>query len=288
MLLKKPTFAKTKRAIFICSFLALSLLHFLVFWLYINFDTIRLTFFRVNEYGEEIFVWVDNYAKLFKDIFLKEDKAASTSFWNSFHAVAINLIILPISIVVAYALYKRVYGYKVFRIIFFLPSVISIVVLAAAFREMFRQYDDGTTIIIGPVAQLLSKIGINKQWLTPDVDTDVRWPLIYLFAILNGMGANVILMTSAMNRIPTEISEASRIDGCGFFREMTYVTIPLIMPTITTWVMMIFSATYSFFILRLCINTYHLKPMYLQKQTKLPLQMYHLLERLVQSTCLLC
>ena len=257
MLLKKPTFAKTKRAIFICSFLALSLLHFLVFWLYINFDTIRLTFFRVNEYGEEIFVWVDNYAKLFKDIFLKEDKAASTSFWNSFHAVAINLIILPISIVVAYALYKRVYGYKVFRIIFFLPSVISIVVLAAAFREMFRQYDDGTTIIIGPVAQLLSKIGINKQWLTPDVDTDVKWPLIYLFAILNGMGANVILMTSAMNRIPTEISEASRIDGCGFFREMTYVTIPLIMPTITTWVMMIFSATYSFFMQPMLILEYN-------------------------------
>ena len=257
MLLKKPTFAKTKRAIFICSFLALSLLHFLVFWLYINFDTIRLTFFRVNEYGEEIFVWVDNYAKLFKDIFLKEDKAASTSFWNSFHAVAINLIILPISIVVAYALYKRVYGYKVFRIIFFLPSVISIVVLAAAFREMFRQYDDGTTIIIGPVAQLLSKIGINKQWLTPDVDTEVKWPLIYLFAILNGMGANVILMTSAMNRIPTEISEASRIDGCGFFREMTYVTIPLIMPTITTWVMMIFSATYSFFMQPMLILEYN-------------------------------
>ena len=257
MLLKKQTFAKTKRVIFICSFLALSLIHFLVFWLYINFDTIRLTFFRVNEYGEEIFVWFDNYAKLFKDIFLREDKAAATSFWNSFHAVAINLIILPIAIVVAYALYKKVYGYKIFRIIFFLPSVISIVVLAAAFREMFRQYDDGTNIIIGPVAQLLSKIGINKQWLTPDVDVNVKWPLIYLFAILNGMGANVILMTSAMNRIPTEISEASRIDGCGFFREMTYVTVPLIMPTITTWVMMIFSATYSFFMQPMLILEYN-------------------------------
>ncbi len=257
MLLRKPTFAKTKRVIFICSFLALAVLHFLVFWLYINFDTIRLTFFKVNEYGEEIFVWVDNYAKLFKDVFLREDKAAATSFWNSFHAVAINLIILPIAIVVAYALYKKVYGYKIFRIIFFLPSVVSIVVLAAAFREMFRQYDDGTTVITGPVAQLLSMIGINKQWLTPDVDTGVKWPLIYLFAILNGMGANVILMTSAMNRIPTEISEASRIDGCGFFREMTYVTVPLIMPTITTWVMMIFAATYSFFMQPMLILEYN-------------------------------
>ncbi len=236
-----------KRTIFIVSFLALSLAHFIVFWLFINIDTIRLTFFNVNEYGEEIFVNFYNYAKLFRDIFGGEDKAAQRSFFNTFHAVGINMLILPISIIVAYAFYKKVYGFSFYRIIFYLPSVISIVVLAAAFREMFRQYDDGTTIITGPVAQLLSSIGINKQWLDPGVDVDVKWPLIYTFAILNGMGANVILLTSAMNRIPKELSEASRLDGCGFFREMTHVTIPLVMPTITTWVMMIFAATYSFF-----------------------------------------
>ena len=247
MILKRKSFANVKRTIFICSFLALAIVHFLVFWCYINIDTIRLTFFRVNEYGEETFVWFENYSRLFKDIFLREDVSAYTSFWNSFHAVGINFIILPISVIVAYSFYKKVYGYKFYRVVFYLPSVISIVVLAAAFREMFRQYNDGTTVIVGPVAQLLSAIGINKEWLTPDVDTGVKWPLIYTFAILNGMGANVILLTSAMNRIPKEISEASRLDGCGFFRELTHVTLPLVMPTITTWVMMIFSAVYAFF-----------------------------------------
>lgn len=257
MILKKQVFAKSKRVIFICSFLALSLIHFAVFWCYINFDTIRLTFFRVNEYGEETFVWFYNYQKLFKDIILREDKPAATAFWNSFHAVAINLIILPIAVIVAYAFYKKVYGYSFYRIIFYLPSVISIVVLAAAFREMFRQYNDGSTVIIGPVAQILSKIGVNKEWLTPDTDTEVKWPLIYTFAILNGMGANVILLTSAMNRIPREISEASRLDGCGFFRELTHVTVPLIMPTITTWVMMIFASVYGFFMQPMLILEYN-------------------------------
>ena len=259
MILKKrrEVWSNTKRIVFICSFLALSLIHFAVFWAYINFDTIRLTFFRVNQYREEIFAGFDNYKELFKNIFLKEDRAAARSFWNSFHAVGINFIILPISVIVAYAFYKKVYGYKFYRVIFYLPSIISIVVLAAAFREMFRQYDDGYTVINGPVAQLLSAIGINKQWLTPDVDTNVKWPLIYTFAILNGMGANVILITSAMNRIPREISEASRIDGCGFFREMTHVTIPLVMPTITTWVMMIFSSVYSFFMQPMLILEYN-------------------------------
>ena len=256
MLLKRQVYAKSKRAIFIIAFLALSLLHFAVFWCYINFDTIRLTFFKVV-YGEEIFVGFDNYAVLFRNIFGGVDKGSATSFWNSFHAVGINLIILPISIVVAYAFYKKVYGHTFYRIIFYLPSVISIVVLAAAFREMFRQYNDGFTVINGPVAQLLSALGINKQWLTPDVDTNVKWPLIYLFAVLNGMGTNVILISSAMNRIPKEISEASRIDGAGFFRELTHVTLPLVMPTITTWVMMIFASVYSFFMQPMLILDYN-------------------------------
>lgn len=248
MILQQRKVSKeVKKTIFIVSFLALSLIHFIVFWAFINIDTIRLTFFRANEYNEEVFVGFYNYAKLFKDIFGGQDKAAQRSFFNSFHAVAINLLILPLAIIVAYAFYKKVYGYSFYRIVFYLPSIISIVVLAAAFREMFRQYDDGSTIIVGPVAQLLSMIGINKQWLDMGVNPEVKWPLIYTFAILNGMGANVILLTSAMNRIPKELSEASRLDGCGFFREMTHVTIPLVMPTITTWVMMIFAATYNFF-----------------------------------------
>lgn len=248
ILQKKKTSLKVKRTIFIVSFLALSLAHFIVFWAFINFDTIRLTFFKTNEYNEEFFVGFDNYAKLFGDIFGGQDKSTQRAFFNSFHAVGINFIILPLAIIVAYAFYKKVYGYSFYRIIFYLPSIISIVVLAAAFREMFRQYDDGTTIITGPVAQLLSNLGIKVSWLDPGVDTHVKWPLIYTFAILNGMGANVILLTSAMNRIPKELSEASRLDGCGFFKEMTHVTIPLVMPTITTWVMMIFASTYNFFL----------------------------------------
>ena len=257
MLLKRQTFAKTKRTVFIIAFLALSLIHFAIFWCYINFDTIRLTFFNVNEYGEETFVGLYNYKLLFQNVIMGRDKASQTSFWNSFHAVAINLIILPISILVAYTFYKKVYGHKFYRIVFYIPSIISIVVLAAAFREMFRQYDDGYTVINGPVAQLLSALGINKQWLDPVKDTGVKWPLIYLFAILNGMGANVILISSAMNRIPKEISEASRLDGCGFFRELTHVTLPLVMPTITTWVMMIFASVYSFFMQPMLILDYN-------------------------------
>lgn len=290
MILKRQIFAKTKRTVFIIAFLALSLIHFAVFWCYINFDTIRLTFFEI-QYGEEVFVGFNNYITLFENIFGGKDRSAANEFWNSFHAVGINLIILPISIVVAYCFHKKVYGSSFYRIVFYLPSVISIVVLAAAFREMFRQYNDGGKLVYGPVAQLLNAIGINKQWLAPGSDTDVKWPLIYLFAILNGMGANVILITSAMNRIPKEISEASRIDGCGFFREMTHITLPLIMPTITTWMMMIFASVYSFFMQPMLIMDYNVGAENIYSTT--PLQIFTLVanaglkkQNLITAACL--
>lgn len=291
MILKRQTFAKTKRTVFICAFLALSLANFAVFWCYINFDTIRLTFFEVDVIGKETFVGGKNYAKLFADIFARQDVGAANSFWNSFHAVAINLIILPISIIVAYCFYKKVYGHSFYRIIFYLPSVISIVVLTAAFREMFRQYTASGVEASGPVAQILSWLGLNKQWLAPFVDTEVKWPLIYLFCILNGMGANVILITSAMNRIPKEVSEASRLDGCGFFKELTHVTVPLIMPTVTTWVMMIFASVYSFFMQPMLILDYNTGPTMMYSTA--PMQIFTMVSQagynqqlLIQAACL--
>lgn len=247
MLLQSRKFASCKRTVFILSFLALSLFNFIVFWVFINFDTIKLTLYDINEWGDEIYVGLKNYKLLFEKIFVKTSSQEHTYFWNSFKAVWINLIILPISIIVAYAFSKKVYGNTFFRIIFFLPSVISIVVLAAAFREMFRQYNDGTTTIIGPVATILKAFGINKSWLDPMKGPETVWPLVYLFAILNGLGTNVILISSAMQRIPKEVSEASRLDGCGFWKELTFVSLPLVMPTITTWVMMIFASAYGFF-----------------------------------------
>ena len=106
---KKRVFAETKRIVFIVSFLALSLIHFAVFWCYINFDTIRMTFFRVDKIThEEIFVGLEEYEILFRNIFLREDIKAANGFWNSFHAVSINLIILPLAVIVAYCFYKKV------------------------------------------------------------------------------------------------------------------------------------------------------------------------------------
>ena len=241
---KKRKKTNWKRSMFITGLLALSVSHFLIFWVYMNFETVRMTFFEYKKYkGMAEFVGFDGYVKLFKEFFIYEGHEANLNiFLNTFRAITINLIIFPIALYTAYAFYKKVYGEKFFRVIFYLPSVISLVALTMAYRNMF----DGN--VGGPVAELFKKMGANtNNWLDVNLPNNTQiWPIIYIFCVLMGLGTNVILMSGAMLRIPQDIPEALQIDGCGYFREMFSVTVPLIMPTITTWGIAIFTSVFGF------------------------------------------
>ena len=232
-----------KRGLFLTCLLFLSVTHFLIFWVYMNFETIRLTFFKYNMYNELTFVGFERYVKIFKEFFIYEDNQSNlNTFFNTFRAILINVVIFPLALYTAYSFYKKVYGEKFFRVIFYMPSVISMVALTMAYRSMY----DGN--IGGPVAEIFSWFGVNTNtWLDVGLPDNTQiWPVIYVFSILMGLGTNVILMSGAMLRIPQEIPEALEIDGCGYFREMFSVTIPLIMPTITTWSIAIFTSVFGF------------------------------------------
>ena len=242
---------RIREVLFIILFLSPAIIHFLVYWLYINIDTIRLTFFEWQPMeGVYNFVGFKNYVNIFKGIFAGEDLQLQKAFLNSFNGVAINVIVFPIAIVVAYAFYKKVPGTPVFRVIFYLPSVISLVALCAAYREMFGSETPG------PFAQLFSIFGINPPhaWLNFEIGSKTFWLLVYMFCIFNGLGTNVILISSAMQRIPKEVSEAAKLDGSGFFHELVHVTIPLVMPTIATWAMMIFTSVFNFYMQPMLIS----------------------------------
>ena len=242
---------RIKELLFACLFLMPAVLHFAVYWVYINVDTIRLTFFEyLPMEGVYSFVGFKNYVNIFKDIFAGDDPQLQSAFFNSFNGVAINIIVFPIAIVVAYAFYKKVPGTTFFRVVFYLPSVISMVALCAAYREMFGSETPG------PFAQFFSFFGINPPhaWLSFEKGSKTFWPLIYMFCIFNGLGTNVILISSAMQRIPQEVSEAAKLDGSGFFHELIHITIPLIMPTIATWAMLIFTSVFNFYMQPMLIS----------------------------------
>lgn len=238
---------KLKLFFFIATMLSVSLLHFLIFWVYVNFDTVRLTFYRfdiiTNGY---VYNGFENYIEIIQHTFIEHRASDFNVFINTFRAIIVNIIILPIALITAYAFYKKVYGEKTFRVIFYLPSIISIVVQCSAFLAMFKTYTFAGDINYGPYSKFFRLFGYAPEWLDRGVDGNMMWVLIYAFGIIAGLGTNVILMSSAMLRIPTSVTEAAELDGVGFYKELFTITLPLIMPTITTWITMIIASVFGF------------------------------------------
>ena len=116
------------------------------------------------------------------------------------------------------------------------------VVMVMVYSFMF----DSSFGIVDPI---LTKLGLEHKipewgWLGT---RDTANGLIVGYCIWGGLGGNLILLASAMGRIPEELVEAGKIDGLGFFREMWSVTVPLIGTTLGTLYMMGTTVIFTFF-----------------------------------------
>lgn len=250
---RKKKRRKIGERIFIICLLIYPIGHWLVFWLYTNLRTFALPFMEWDYWeAKYIFPHPEGLFYNFKnqiESFLLVDTTGKhltvyTAFFNTFHSLAINLILLPIAIFIGYALSKHVPGEKIFRVIFFLPNILSTVVLCLAFRFMFEANE---ALFIGPGAKLLRFLGFDFDgW---NILNQKRiWTLVYIFCIWAGLSINVLLISSAFQRIPKEITEAARMDGITFFGEFFRIGIPLIMPTITTFLVNAVTAVTVFYL----------------------------------------
>ena len=209
---KRLRSGKRKTTVFVWLMLAYPIAHFLVFWLYINANTIFMTFFRYSPNTQE-YVWygLNNFWELFGDMFLGHNERTFNSMLNSLWIFPVNnFIILPLSFVCAFFLFKKIPCANLFRVVFFLPSIISITVLALAYRSMFNSD-------YGPFYKLCELIFGEK---TP--------------FFLDSNGYNVVLLNGGISRIPQEILEYSRLDGVTTVREMFQIVLPLVWPTMST------------------------------------------------------
>ena len=138
--------------------------------------------------------------------------------------------------VVAYFLYKKIPGHKVFRFAFYLPCLIAPVLTTAIFMEVIR--------VGGPlykVVDALFGIQLNNLLSRPETATDT----IIVFMFLAGIGTSYLIFLGAMNRIPKEIIEAGKLDGCSTWREFWSIVFPLTFGTYATFFLMSLCAVFT-------------------------------------------
>ena len=189
-----------------------------VFFFIPFFQTFFLSFF---DYSQNIynakFIALDNYTKLLHNpIFYKV-------MWNTFlyliGAVPI-LVIFPLFL--AILINQKIRGVTLYKILIYLPVIVSIVVAAIAFKWLYADQ--------GIMNYFVTKLGFESiGWLT-DPKYSI-WSVI-IVTIWKGIGYYMIIYLAALMSVPNELYEACDIDGAGFWKKHLTVTIPHIMPTI--------------------------------------------------------
>jgi raffinose/stachyose/melibiose transport system permease protein len=153
----------------------------------------------------------------YRDVF--SDPALRSSFAHAlilivFYAVLPLLIGLLLAGVMARA---RVRGLTFFRTILFLPQVIALVVVAVMWKMI---YDPAN----GPLNKILGWFGIPAQnWLG---SFSLALPSVGLIGTWVMFGLAMVLLTAGVQKIPSSLYDAARVDGAGAFREFFAVTLP--------------------------------------------------------------
>ncbi len=182
------------------------------------FQTFALSF---NDYSSSIylpiFVGIENYIKLFKNpVFYKV-------LLNTFIYLIVAVPILAIfPLFLAVLINQKIRGVTIYKILIYLPVIVSIVVAAIAFKWLYAEQG-----ILNYFVTMFELEPIG--WLT-----DPNWAIysVIIVTIWKGIGYYMIIYLAALMSVPNELYEACDIDGAGFFQKHLTVTIPHIMPTI--------------------------------------------------------
>ena len=210
-----PYNSKAAPYIFIAPFIIV----FLLFYLYPIISSFVMSFQDVVP-GQTKFVGWKNYRFLTNREFKKAVR-------NSLIYTVITLAtLLPIPMLLAVLLNSRkMVAPGVFRSIFFLPALVSVVVGGFTFRLIFGELP---TALLNSVT---GKFGIAAiKWLGGPKPWTTFLALLVL-AMWRWMGVNIIYFLSGLQNIPAELYESAEMDGATPWQQLTKITMPLLKPT---------------------------------------------------------
>lgn len=194
---------------------------FVGFFIYYGIGyTVYISFYDWNGISQnKTFIGFQHYAKLFGDsIFF-------TSVGHTFIFMVITIFTqMILGLLIALMLKSQVRLKTVYKIIFFLPTVMSPSVIATLFRQIYNA--DG-----GQLNSFLEAIGLDFLALSWLSDPDLALYSIAAINIWEFTGFSFIMYFAALSVLDKEVYEAAYIEGAGFLKTFTQITFPLLKST---------------------------------------------------------
>lgn len=222
---------KYSKSLFIFFSLAPAMILYILFRIIPTFQVFRMSLFKTSALSKkEKFVGFDNFISLF------QDKAFIRSFQNTILLIVVVTIVTLILAVFFAAILttEKIRGSNFFRIIFYIPNILSIVVVSGIFSAI---YDPGRGLV-DSMLQIVGLRGPKAGWLG---DQSIVIYSIAMALIWQAVGYYMVMYMAGMANIPDSLYEAAELDGAGKINKFFTITLPLVWLNIR--------ATLSFFII---------------------------------------
>lgn len=211
---------KREKNLFILACLSPALILFFTFLIYPTIEVFRMSLFKWGGFSNnQQFVGLDNFKILWAD----------ENFFRTIQNTILLIVVVTLFTVVLAVLFaailstEKIRGNNFFRIIFYIPNILSIVVIAGIFSAI---YD--------PKAGLLNAVlpeAWNKLWLG---DQSIVIYSLAFALIWQAIGYYMVMYMAGMANIPASLYEAADLDGAGKIGKFFNVTLPLIWNSIRT------------------------------------------------------
>ena len=211
---------KREKNLFILACLSPALILFFTFLIYPTIEVFRMSLFKWGGFSNnQQFVGLDNFKILWQD----------ENFFRTIQNTILLIVVVTIFTIVLAVLFaailstEKIRGNNFFRIIFYIPNILSIVVIAGIFSAIYDP-KDGLLNAVLPEAW-------NKLWLG---DQSIVIYSLAFALIWQAIGYYMVMYMAGMANIPASLYEAADLDGAGKIGKFFNVTLPLIWNSIRT------------------------------------------------------
>ena len=210
--------------LFVLSVLIIPLISFAIFYVYVNLNSFVLAFQSVDIYGNYEWVGLGNIKEFLQG--LQGDSRVGLSIKNSLIYWSTSFFIsMPLYLLFSYYVYKKNFGHSMFFIIVMLPNIVA----SFVYSLVYKMFVDAA------LPSFMATQGFaNFPSLIYDDRTNFGNNIFY--SIWLSFGTSTLVYTNAMRGINDEIIESAQLDGANNFYEFFFVVLPLIWPTISTFV----------------------------------------------------
>ena len=183
-----------------------------------------LSFCNFTTVSNVKFVGFENYIKAFSSSQRFGQAFGFTTLFTIISIITVNIIAFTL----AYLLTKKIKGTNFFRTVFFMPNLIGGIVLGYTWQSMINAIlaNYGTTLV-----------------------ANAKYGFIGLIILMNWqmIGYMMIIYIAGLQNVPTELIEASKIDGATKWQTLRHVTIPMVMPSITICLFLTLSNSFKLY-----------------------------------------